>query len=77
MSLTKLLIIGGIVLVVIGALAAGANVVRRAEQARIANQTVKELQERGKLNANTSKLDMRGICAELDLSVVPDGTACE
>lgn len=77
MSLTKLCIIAGAIFAVLGALGWVANTVRKAEQARIANQTVKELQERGKLNANTSKLDMRGICAELELDVVPDGTACE
>lgn len=77
MSLMKLGIGAGVILAVLGSLAWFAHTVRKAEQARIANQTVKELQERGKLNANTSKLDMRGICTELELDVLPDGSGCQ
>lgn len=54
-----------------------AGIVRKAERAEAANNTIKELVERGKLNANTSKLDRAGICHELDLDFVPERNECE
>lgn len=69
--------IAAAVIAVLGGLYWFANVVRQADRAAAANQTIEELKDRGKLNANTSKLDMRGICAELELDVLPDNSGCQ
>lgn len=70
-------IIAGTVVAVLAALVWGAAIVRRAEQAKIANQTIEEMKKRDKDDADFKKLDMAGVCRELDLDLLPDGSGCQ
>ena len=54
-----------------------AGIIRKADRAEIVNQTVKETQKRDNDDAAFKKLDMAGICRELDLDLLPDGTGCQ
>lgn len=53
------------------------SIVRQADRAEIVNQTIEETQKRDNDDAAFNKLDMAGICRELDLDVLPDGTGCQ
>ena len=54
-----------------------AAIVRKADQAAIANQTVKEIQQMEKNDAKFKNLDMAHICAELELDFVSERNECE
>lgn len=54
-----------------------ASIIRKADRAAIANQTIEEVQKRDNDDASFKKLDMAGICRELDLDLLPDGSGCQ
>lgn len=63
--------------IVAGGLYWFADIVRKADRADAANQTIEELKKRDKDDSDFKKLDMAGICRELDLDVLPDGSGCQ
>lgn len=69
--------IGAAVIAVLASLFWLVSIVRKADRAEIVNQTIEETQKRDNDDAAFNKLDMAGICRELDLDVLPDGTGCQ